>query len=252
MSEDETEELEYVEHWDCHGNPYWNGVTRCAGNAPGTGKLHRARIEDGRVVEVECGTVAEWVPFTEDSAPQTERRTCSRCSNLWKVPGVERDGFHRVRLTEDYAPSKWSPKPAMDGGQAQSTDVAGTETDQHSKAAEARTHVYAAINDGDTDNLAHEHLRQAYDILCDLVEEGATAEGGPASENVISGSFRDDELYPDRDELRQRVREEARDRFAPLPMDAEFNDVEIQYIGLEHGVVLYRIAHPKLGVFDPQ
>lgn len=113
----DSEQLERVKEWDAHGNPYWNGVTVSGSNAPGTGKLHRARIEDGRVVQVECGANAEtWVPFGASSTPQEERRTCSRCGPLARVPGVERDKFSWVKLTDDYNPERWSPKPLADGG----------------------------------------------------------------------------------------------------------------------------------------
>lgn len=111
------DQLENVDEWDSHGNPYWNGVARSGGHAPGTGKLHRARIENRRVVEVECHAAADsWVPFTTDSVPQESRRTCSRCGRLAKVPGVERDTWSRVKLTDEYAPAEWSPKVATDGG----------------------------------------------------------------------------------------------------------------------------------------
>lgn len=120
MSECERQ-LERVQTYDSHGNPYWNGVARSGGNAPGTGNLHRARIENGRVVDIECGQHAEtWVPFTAESTPQENRRTCSKCDALTKVPGVAKvDHWSWVDLTDEYAPAEWSPKPATDGGQVE-------------------------------------------------------------------------------------------------------------------------------------
>ncbi|AUV84678.1 hypothetical protein C2R22_24420 (plasmid) [Salinigranum rubrum] len=110
-------QLDRVETWDAHGNPYWNGVTRSGSYAPGTGTLHRARIEGHDVVEIECGQRAEtWVPFTARSTGQRKRLTCSKCGDLTRVPGVKRDTWNRVQLTDEYAPAEWSPKPVADGG----------------------------------------------------------------------------------------------------------------------------------------
>jgi len=109
----ETDELERVKIKDRHGQPYYNGVAKSGSHAPGVGKLHRARIENGRVVEVECGQRAEsWIPFTADSTPQEDRHTCSKCGRISRVPGVEEGRFFtRVNLTDEYAPEKWAPKP---------------------------------------------------------------------------------------------------------------------------------------------
>ena len=111
MSSQDEKQLERVQTWDEHSNPYWNGVAKSGTKPPGVGKLHRARIEDGHVVEIECHTRAgSWIAFGEDSAPQEERRTCSRCGDLSRVPGVEQGRYwNRVKLTDDYAPERWSP-----------------------------------------------------------------------------------------------------------------------------------------------
>jgi hypothetical protein len=110
---DKEAELERVRIKDRHGQPYYNGVAKSGSNAPGVGKLHRARIEDGRVVEVECGQRAEsWVPFGADSTPQEDRHTCSKCGRLDRVPGVEEGRFFtRVNLTAAYDPEKYAPEP---------------------------------------------------------------------------------------------------------------------------------------------
>lgn len=111
-----------VDKFDSHEQPLYNGVVSSAGSPPGTGTLHRARIEDGQVVEVECGTRAkEWTPFTAKSAPQRCRECCARCGHLSRVPGVERTEGRsfRVDLTEEYDPEETAPvplDPQSDGG----------------------------------------------------------------------------------------------------------------------------------------
>jgi hypothetical protein len=145
------EQLERVDEWDSHGNPYWNGVARSGSHAPGTGKLHRARIEDGRVVEVECHANAEtWVPFSADSVPQPDREGCYRCGALTKVPGVERaDRLSRVRLTEDYDPAQWAPEPATDGGRVEIpfNDWSCERLAEREKTATTRTSRYGDPGD---------------------------------------------------------------------------------------------------------
>jgi len=136
---DREAELDPVRVFDSHGNPYWNSVAKSGGNAPGTGNLHRARIENGRVVEIECHQHAEnWVPFTADSTPQRDRRTCSRCGQLWRVPGVERaDHWSWVNITDVYAPADWSPKPATDGGTDHHADEDATIDEERVKVEES-------------------------------------------------------------------------------------------------------------------
>ena len=125
------------------------------------------------------------------------------------------------------------------------------------RLGQIEAHLYSAINDGEMDDLAHEHVSRAYKLLgtdADDFDEEHTRDD-------VHGSFVARDLYPDYDELHQRVREHASERFdaagleIPSDGDAEAFDVDtspgtwdIKYVCLEDGVVLYRVEHERLGL----
>lgn len=112
----DSDPLAGVTTWDKDGNPYWNGVAKSAGHPPGTGKVHKARIENGRVVEVQChARVETWIPLGNQNVGES-RRTCNNCNQVHEVPGAEYTPISRVELTQDYNPERYL-----------STDVEGSE-----------------------------------------------------------------------------------------------------------------------------
>lgn len=107
-------------------------------------------------------------------------------------------------------------------------------------------HLYSAINDGDLDDVAYEHVARAYELLGGGVQD-SDDEPGEFREVETHGSFVARDLYPDRDELHQRVKEHASERFEIEGIDTSPETWDIKYIGLEDGVVLYNVEHQRLG-----
>lgn len=129
-----------------------------------------------------------------------------------------------------------------DGGAEQSTSGAD-------RLEKIEAHLYSAINDGDLDDVAHEHVARAYKLLGGGSGDDGDDGDDPASfrEADTHGSFIARELYPDREELHQRVKEHASERFEIEGIDTSPETWEINYIGLEDGVVLYNVEHERLG-----
>jgi len=127
-----------------------------------------------------------------------------------------------------------------------------TDTDEsvrsshHESLTKVESHLYAALNDGEMDDLAHGHVAKAYKLLDDDSEDSEEQHGPPADADV-HGSFVARDLYPDYDDLHERVREHASERFDYPSIDTSSETWEIVYVGLEDGVVLYKVEHEKLG-----
>jgi len=113
---------------------------------------------------------------------------------------------------------------------------------------EVRTHLYKLMNEGKSLNEQdHEHAKDAFMLVGDWLEGADTGVEERDNSDTMSGSFVARDLYPDRDELHSRIMEDARERYAPLPV-GDFSEVELTYAGMEDGVVHYRIEHPTMGV----
>ena len=119
-------------------------------------------------------------------------------------------------------------------------------TDGTDRLRKVEAHLYSAMNDGDLDDVAHDHVARAYRIL-DVVDGGPKESAETAKDDPVHGSFVARDLYPDYDELHHRVRKHASERFGMEGFDTSPETWEIKYVCLEDGVVLYRVEHDRLG-----
>lgn len=140
---------------------------------------------------------------------------------------------------EYYGDQSDDPQLATDGGSEMHSH--GTE-----RLEKIEAHLYSALNDGDLDDVAHDHVARAYQLLdYDEIEDDESP--AAPSDADVHGSFIARDLYPDYDELHGRVKEHASERFAMDGVDTSPETWEINHVGLEDGVVLYKVEHERLG-----
>lgn len=117
-------------------------------------------------------------------------------------------------------------------------------------------HLYSALNDGELDDVAHEHVGRAYRLLEGVDEpedvELATEEGDTwYREDCIHGSTTAHDIYP-REEIEERIREHAYERNKPLldTYNIAADDLEVRWCTFEDGVLIYKLTHEDMPTIE--
>lgn len=125
-----------------------------------------------------------------------------------------------------------------------------------SSIEQIEAHLYSAMNDGELDDLAHEHVSRAYRLLGSLGDESSDEElpeDGETwyREDCLPGSVIAQDIYP-REEIEERVQEHAAEQAAALldTYDIDPSDLEIRWCNFEDGVLLYKATHEDMPVIE--
>jgi len=205
--------------------------------------MERIGKEDGMaVISDSLDVCTNCMSVLDDTSTAVDTSESEFGDPKWRCQSCDR----KLTIKAKQAENQQLDEFIADGG-AKSTSNDNTTGATSQTIKQIESHLYAAMNDGEMNRLAHGHVAKAFKLL-EKLSSGAVSESKSDSEgqrnsiDYLESSFLDTELYPDPDELEERVREHASERF-DFPFDTSPKTWEIRHIWMENCVVHYRVGH---------